>query len=105
MSAKIRKNDTVMVMAGKDRGRQGKVKEVLPTKGRVVVEGININKRHTKPRSAMQQGGILEIEASIDLSNVRLLCNSCLKPTRIGFKSLDNDTKVRYCKKCGEVVD
>ncbi len=105
MSAKIRKNDTVMVMAGKDRGRQGKVKEVRPKEGRVLIEGINIVKRHSKPRSVMQQGGILELEASIDLSNVSFICNSCGKPTRIGFKSLDNDTKVRFCKKCGEVVD
>ncbi|MSQ14734.1 MAG: 50S ribosomal protein L24 [Dehalococcoidia bacterium] len=105
MSAKIRKNDIVMVLAGKDRGRQGKVKEVLPSAGRVLIEGINIVKRHSKPRSAMQQGGILEIEASIHLSNVSFICNTCGKSTRIGFKTLDNGTKVRFCKKCREVVD
>ncbi len=105
MSAKIRKNDTVMVKSGKDRGRQGKVMTVDPKEGRVVVEGINIIKRHTKPRSAMQQGGIVEREASIDLSNVTVVCTGCSKATRVGFKLLDNGTKVRFCKKCGETVD
>lgn len=105
MSAKIRKNDVVMVRSGKDRGRQGKVISVDPKEGRVVVEGINVIKRHTKPRSMMQQGGIVEREASIDLSNIVLVCSSCSKPTRTGFKLLENGNKVRFCKKCSETVD
>lgn len=105
MAAKIRKNDTVVVMSGKDRGKQGKVDRVFPEEGRVVVEGVNIIKRHSRPRSATQQGGIIEREAPISASNVSFLCNNCGKPTRIGFKLLESGAKVRVCKKCGEVVD
>lgn len=105
MAAKIRKNDTVMVMSGKDRGKQGKVARFFPEEGRLVVEGVNIIKRHSRPRSAAQQGGIIEREAPISASNVSFLCNNCGKPTRIGFKLLEGGAKVRVCKKCGEVVD
>lgn len=105
MAAKIRRNDTVVVTAGKDRGKQGRVARVFPADNRVVVEGVNMIKRHARARSLTQPGGIIEREAAIHVSNVMYLCSSCNKPTRVGFKFLETGTKVRFCKKCGEVVD
>ncbi|MBM2826103.1 MAG: ribosomal protein [Dehalococcoidia bacterium] len=105
MAAKIRRNDTVVVTAGKDRGKQGRVARVMPKDERLVVEGVNMIKRHSRPRGLTQQGGIIEREAPIHVSNVMYLCASCSKPTRIGFKFLETGAKVRFCKRCGEVVD
>lgn len=107
MAAKVhvKKGDTVLVITGKDAGKKGKVLTVIPKKQRVVVEGVNIVKRHTKPSQKMPQGGIIEKEAPIASSNVMLYCNKCNNPTRIAHKFLDNGKKVRYCKKCGEVLD
>ena len=96
----IRKNDTVMVMSGKDRGHVGRVVNVYPERGRVQVEGAAVAKRHTRPTRQNQQGGILDKEMPIDVSNVQLVCGSCGKPTRIGHK-IEGDTKVRICRKCG----
>jgi len=102
---KIRKNDTVMVIAGKERGKTGKVLRVMRENGRVFIERLNVVKRHQKPRSAQSPGGVVEKEASIDLSNVMIMCERCNAPARIGARLLENGTKVRLCRRCGEVID
>ena len=101
----IKKGDTVLVITGKDTGRKGKVLKVIPKDKRLVVEGVNKAKKHQRPSRAIPQGGILQIEAPLNVSNVMLLCTKCNKPTRIAKKFLDNGSKVRVCKNCGEVVD
>jgi large subunit ribosomal protein L24 len=101
----VKRGDTVLVITGKNSGKKGKVLTVFPSKQRVIVEGVNIVKRHTKPTQQMPQGGIIEKEAAISSSNVMLFCNKCNNPTRIAHKFLDNGKKVRVCKKCGEVLD
>jgi large subunit ribosomal protein L24 len=102
---KIRKNDTVVVIAGKDKGKKGKVRRALPRGNRVLVEGLNMIKRHSRARRAARQAGIIELEAPIHVSNVMLLCNKCAKPTRVGYKILDDGKKVRICRSCQEVID
>jgi large subunit ribosomal protein L24 len=102
---KIRKDDEVLVLAGKDRGKQGKVHRVDPSKGRVVVAGVNMIKRHTKPGRVRTQAGIIEREAPIALSNVMLVCNKCSKPTRVSFRFIEGGQKVRACRHCGEIID
>ena len=97
-SLKIKKNDTVVVLSGKDKGKQGKVLRALPAKGKVVVEGVAIVKKATRPNPNNQAGGIVSQEAAIDVSNVALVCPKCGKPTRVGHQ----DGK-RLCKKCGEL--
>jgi large subunit ribosomal protein L24 len=99
---KIRKNDKVKVLLGKDAGKQGKVLMVLKDQGKVVVEGINIVKRHVKPGAVSKEGGIVKIEKPLSVSNVMLVCEKCGKPVRTGF-SIVGDKKYRVCKKCGEV--
>ncbi|MGB9661589.1 MAG: 50S ribosomal protein L24 [Moorellaceae bacterium] len=101
----VRKGDTVVVITGKDKGKRGKVLRVIPSERRVVVEGVNIVKRHMRPTPKLQQGGIIEKEAPLDSSNVMLVCTKCDKPTRVGRRILPDGTKVRVCKKCGEVID
>ena len=101
----IKKNDTVTVIAGKDKGKNGKVLRVIPKKDRVIVEKINMIKRHMKPSQQTRQGGILEKESPIHISNLMLICSKCTDPTRVGYKTLDDARKVRYCKKCQEVLD
>ncbi|MEW6662805.1 MAG: 50S ribosomal protein L24 [Bacillota bacterium] len=101
----VKKGDTVVVITGKSAGKKGKVLAVEPEKQRVIVEGVNMVKRHTKPTQKVQQGGIIEKEAPVASSNVMVFCSRCNKPTRIGKKLLDNGTKARACKKCGEVLD
>ena len=103
MAAKIRREDTVMVLSGRDRGKTGKVREVHPRDEAVVVEGVNIVKRHTKPRGMARQGGIIEREAPLHVSKVALICDKC-GPTRVGFRFLEDGTKVRICRKCGEAL-
>lgn len=98
----VRKGDTVLVVTGKDAGKKGKVISVEPAKSRVIVEGINIVKRHRKATPQMPQGGIVEKEAPIHSSNVMLYCPKCNKPTRIKKKILENGNKERVCKHCGE---
>jgi len=105
MAAKIRRNDTVRVMAGKDRGRQGEVRQVFPVKGRAIVTGANMSRRHRRARSMTEPGGIVDMEAPIHLSNLRLVCPSCGQAVRVGFRLLENGRKVRYCKRCDEAVD
>jgi len=101
----VKKGDLVMVISGKDAGKKGKVLSVDRAKGRVIVEGVNIVKRHTRPTPKMPQGGIIEKEAPVASSNVMLFCNKCNRPTRIGKQFLADGTKTRVCKKCGEVID
>ena len=101
----IRKNDTVLVVAGKDKGKKGKVRFAYPKDKRIIVEGINFIKRHARAKGQTRQAGIIDLEAPIHISNVLLLCNKCNHPTRIGFRSLEDGKKVRMCRSCGEVID
>ena len=102
---KIRKNDTVLVTAGKDRGKRGKVRFAYPKKNLVLVEGINFIKKHSRARGQVKQAGIIDLEAPINVSNVMLLCEKCNHPTRVGFTALEDGKKVRVCRKCKEVID
>src|SRR5688572_14900291 len=104
MAAKVRKNDTVQVLAGRERGKQGKITRVLTKEDRVVVEGLNIRKRHTKPRRQGEQAGIVEFPAPLHVSNVAVVCSKCGKAARVGFRLLADSTKVRFCKRCDEVI-
>ncbi len=103
--SKIRKNDTVMVIAGKERGKTGKVLRVIGEKNRIVIERLNIVKRHQKPRGVQAAGGVVEKEASIDLSNVMLMCDRCNAPVRLGTKRLEDGTATRVCRRCGEGIE
>jgi len=105
MSLRIRKNDMVQVMSGEHRGLTGKVIRVIPKKNTALVSERNIVKRHTKPSPKNQQGGIVEKEAPIHLSNLMLLCSKSGKPTRIGVRILDSGKRVRYSKKAKELID
>jgi large subunit ribosomal protein L24 len=100
----VRKNDTVMVIAGKERGKIGKVLRVLPAENRAVVERLNLVKRHLKPRGPQSPGGIMEKEAPIHLSNLMPMCERCNAPVRIGSRKLDDGTKARVCRRCGELL-
>ena len=102
---KIRKNDTVLVIAGKDKGKKGKVRFSHPKDKQVVVEGVNFIKKHAKAKGQARQAGIIELEAPIHISNIMLLCNKCNHPTRIGFQFLEDGKKVRICRSCREVID
>ena len=102
----IRRNDNVVVITGKDRGKRGRVLKVVPETNRLVVEGVNIIKRHTKPNPQRQiKGGVVEREAALHASNVQIVCPECGKPTRLGKKILGDGRKVRVCRKCEGVVD
>ena len=100
----VKKDDTVVVLSGKDKGKQGKIVAALPKKGKVVVEGVNKVKRHTKPNVKAPQGGIIVKEMPMPACKVMLVCPSCSKPTRVAHKEV-NGKSVRACKKCGEVID
>ena len=102
---KVRKNDTVLVIAGKGKGMKGKVRQTLPKESRVVVEGVNIVKRHMRPRGATRQAGIIEREAPVHVSKVMLLCTKCDRPTRIGIRFIEDGKKVRVCRRCEEVIE
>jgi large subunit ribosomal protein L24 len=102
---KIRKDDTVVITAGKDSGKKGKVRRAWPDEERVIVEGANMIKRHSRARRAARQAGIIELEAPIHVSNVMLVCSKCGKPTRVGFQFLADGKRVRVCKSCQEVID
>jgi large subunit ribosomal protein L24 len=101
---RIRKNDTVMVVAGRERGKTGKVLRVLPEVGRIVVERLNIVKRHTKPRGAASSGGIVEKEAPLNISNVMFFCDRCNAPVRVGVKMAADGSKSRVCRRCGDTL-
>ena len=101
----IRKNDSVMVITGRERGKTGKVLRVLPDQDTVIIERVNLVKRHTKPKGPQQTGGILEKEASIHVSNIMLMCDKCNAPVRIGHKVLGDGKKIRTCRRCGEAFE
>ena len=102
---KIRKNDTVLVIAGKEKGKSGKVRRALPKEDKVVIDGVNMIKRHSRARGAARQAGIIELEAPLPVSNVMLICNKCNKPTRVGVRFLDDGRKARVCRSCYELID
>jgi large subunit ribosomal protein L24 len=101
----IKKNDLVMVINGREKGKSGRVLKVLPEKEKVLIEKINFVKRHSRPHGKQRQGGILEKEAPLHISNVMLLCEKCNKPIRIGHRLLEDGKKARFCRKCGELLD
>ena len=101
----IRRDDTVLVLTGRDRGKKGRVIHVFPEAGRALVEKINMVKRHTKPTQQLPQGGVVEKEAAIHLSNLMVVCSKCSKPTRVGVKTIAEGKKTRLCRKCGEILD
>ena len=103
--SKIKKDDKVKVLTGKDKGKIGKVLKVVKKTNRVVVENINVVKVHQRPTQANPQGGIVEKSMPIDVSNLMVMCNSCVKPSRIGMKQLEDGKRVRICKKCNEQID
>jgi len=105
MGAHIRRGDTVAVMAGKERGKRGKVLRVLRDSGRVLVEKVNMVKRHQRPTQKLRQGGIIERENPLALSNVLVVCGRCDRPVRTGIKVLADGRKLRACRRCGEAVD
>lgn len=102
---KIRKNDQVLVTAGKDRGKKGKVRSVDTKEGKVLVDGVNLVRKHARPTGQARQGGIIEFEAPLPISNVMLICSKCRRPVRVGHRFLAEGKKVRVCKSCGEVID
>ena len=104
-SIHVRRGDTVGVIAGRERGKRGKVLHVLTDKGRVVVEHVNMVKKHQRPTQKLRQGGIIEREGPLALSNVLIVCARCDKPSRTGIKVLADGRKVRTCKRCGESID
>jgi len=105
MRARIKKNDTVVVIAGRERGKSGKVLRVIPSAGRAVVESLNMVKRHQKATSPQTPSGIVDKEAPIHLSNLMFLCEKCNAPTRLGKKVLEDGKRVRICRRCGEELD
>ena len=102
---KIKKNDTVLVIAGKDRGKKGKVRQALPKTNKIIVDGINMMKRHSRTRGQARQAGIIDIEMPFNVSNVMLICNKCDKPTRVGYRVLDDGKRTRICRNCHENID
>ena len=102
VKAKIKKNDTVKVVCGKDKGKTGKVVKVDSEKGRVLVQGINLVSKAVKPKSQNEKGGIIQVEAAMDISNVQVICKKC-GPSRVGYK-IKGSSKTRVCKKCGETI-
>ena len=100
---KVKKGDTVQVLSGNDKGKTGEVLEVMPKQDKVVVKGVNIRKKHVKPRKQGDEGGIISVESAIHTSKVNVVCPKCNKPARIGYK-MEKDGKVRVCKKCGTAI-
>lgn len=100
---KIRTGDTVLIISGKDREKTGKVSEVFPKNNKIIVEGLNIVKKHTKPRREGEKGQIVQVSRPIDVSNVKLICSKCKKPTRIGYRILEK-SKTRVCNKCKQEI-
>ena len=104
MAAKVRRNDTVEIMTGKDRGKRGEVRRVLIKEQRVVVAGANIVRRHRRQRAVTEASAIVEMEAPLHASNVQVVCPSCTRAVRVGFRTLADGRKVRYCKRCDEAI-
>ena len=105
MRARIKKNDTVMVIAGRERGKTGKVLRVIPDKDRALIDQLNMVKRHQKARGPQSASGIIEKEAPVHLSNVMIMCDKCNAPVRMGKRALDDGRSVRVCRRCGEQLD
>jgi large subunit ribosomal protein L24 len=105
VAAKLKRNDQVQILTGKDRGRRGQVRQVLPKDGRVVVTGINMVKRHRRATGPQNPGGIIDMEAPIAISNLAVVCRACDQAVRVGFRILEDGRKVRFCKKCNEAID
>lgn len=105
LGAHVKKGDTVIVITGKERGKRGKVLIVLPAKRRVIVEKVNMIKRHQRPTQRLRQGGIIEREGTLNLSNVMVVCGKCDRPTRTGIQMLAEGKKARVCRRCGEIID
>lgn len=101
---KIKKGDKVLIIKGKDKGKIGKVIRVIPREERIIIEGLNIVKKHLRPRKAGEKGKIVDVPAPLSWSNVKLICQHCQRPTRVGF-TMEKEKKVRYCKKCKKVID
>ena len=102
---RLKANDNILVTKGRDRGKRGRIARVLPEKGRAVVEGVNVVQRHQRPTGAFRSGGIIEKELSVSIANLKFFCEQCDSPSRIGLDHLPDGTKVRICKKCGEVIE
>jgi large subunit ribosomal protein L24 len=102
---KIRKDDTVLVIAGREKGKKGKVRFAYPRENKIIVEGLNFYKKHSKAKGAAKQAGIIDLEAPLHVSKVMFLCNKCNKPTRVGSRKLDDGRSVRFCRVCNEVID
>ena len=103
--AHVRRGDTVAVISGRERGKRGKVLRVIPESGRVIVEKVNMMKKHQRPTQKLRQGGIIEREGALALANVLLVCARCDQPSRSGIKILGDGRKVRVCRRCGETID
>ncbi|MBU0605300.1 MAG: 50S ribosomal protein L24 [Candidatus Omnitrophica bacterium] len=101
---KIKKNDVVYVLAGRDKGKTGKVFRMMPSKDKALVEGINYVKKHMRKTKADQQGGIVQMESAIHVSNIALFCKTCNKPSHVGINILADGTRSRFCKRCKEVI-
>ena len=99
----LRKGDNVIILTGKDKGKSGKIMNIKA--GRVIIEGLNIVKRHVRKNQQYPKGAIVDLEAPLDISNVMMLCNKCSKPTKTKMKGVEEGRKVRICKKCGEIID
>ena len=101
----IKRDDTVMVIAGKEKGKTGKVLKILPKKDSAVVEKVNFIKRHMRPGAHSRQGGIIEKESAVKIANLMVVCGKCTDPSRVGRKVLEDGKRVRYCKKCDEIIE
>ncbi len=101
---RLKKNDTVEVIAGKDKGKKGKVLRVYPKTERALIQGVNVTKRHMKQRSQDTPGGIIELESPLALANLLPVCNKCGRGVKVGFKVLEDGTKIRICRKCKEAI-
>ena len=105
MAAKIKRSDQVQVLTGKDRGRRGEVRQMIVEDGRAIVTGVNMVKKHQRSGGPQQPGGIIDMEAPIQVSNLAVVCRSCDAAARVGFRVLEDGRKVRFCKKCNEAID
>jgi len=102
---RLKKGDNVLVISGEDKGKKGKIVKIFPKENRVIIEGMNLLKKHMKPTQKSPQGGIVRQEGPVQISNVRLICNKCDKPTSVKHGLTKEQKKVRVCKKCGEIMD
>lgn len=101
----FKKGDKVLVIIGEDKGKKGKIVSIFPTKMEAIVEGVNFLKKHSKPTQKAPQGGIVKQEGALHISNIRLICNKCNKPTTIKREKIKEGKRIRVCKKCGEIID